>query len=133
MTLEEKFHVVISIFVCMLFVCLYVVVYLYCSIYLSDRNTDIYYVIYYDILSCTLYRVMMLLDRGFRIAHLNCQSMKNKLDVLNYQIHELNIEVFTLSETWLSPNFPDGLSHVEQCDFMRWDNRGRSEINEEGI
>ena len=61
---------------------------------------------------------MALQDKGFRIVHINCQSLKNKLQVLKYHVQELNVELFTLSETRLTPNFPDGILERDRFDFF---------------
>ena len=59
--------------------------------------------------------------RGFHIAHLNCQSLCNKFDMVKVHISELNFDVFTLSKTWLSESLTSDLFDIQGFDLVRWD------------
>ena len=61
--------------------------------------------------------------RGLHIAHLNVRSMlsPNTFDVLSEQIKDSDVDIFTLSETWLNEAIPSSLLHLEQYSFARLD------------
>ena len=60
-------------------------------------------------------------NRGFHIAHLNMQSIRNKLPELGIYIKEMNFDVFKISETWLNSTFPNCLLNVDGYNLVRWD------------
>ena len=41
--------------------------------------------------------------KGVKIAHLNCRSIRNKIDELKNLLSETDIDVMTFCETWLKP------------------------------
>ena len=59
--------------------------------------------------------------RGLHIAHLNCQSICNKLDYVKLQIKLSGFDIFTLSETWLTQNYPEELLDIPLYDMIRQD------------
>ena len=70
--------------------------------------------------------------RGFHIAHLNCQSAKNKLDLLKFEIKKLNFDVFMLSETWFNEMLSNQLLLIDGYDLIRLD-RSWKKDNEPNI
>ena len=60
-------------------------------------------------------------QRGFHIAHLNAQSIRNKTDELSIYVQKLKFDVFTISETWLTPSFPSNLLQIEGFSLSRLD------------
>ena len=73
--------------------------------------------------------VMDTQDKGLYMAHLHCQSLKNKLDLVKY-INSSNFEIFSLSETWLTKHFPDQILDIHGYNIIRldrsWSMRGNS-------
>ena len=61
--------------------------------------------------------------KGFRIAHLNVRSLLggSKFDMLKQQITNSNIDLFTISETWLSSGIPDALVEMSPYSVTRLD------------
>ena len=60
---------------------------------------------------------------GFKVAHLNVRSLTggHKFDMLKHQITTSNIDLFTLSETWLTPGIPDSLIELTTHSVARLD------------
>ena len=63
------------------------------------------------------------LGKGFHLAHLNVRSLlgKNKADMLKQQIQDSNVNIFTLSETWLSSSIPDAQVGIHGYAAVRLD------------
>ena len=63
------------------------------------------------------------LGKGLHIAHQNVRSLlgKNKVDMLNLQIKDSNIDVFTVSESWLTPAIPNSQIEVQNYSVSRVD------------
>ena len=63
------------------------------------------------------------LDKGFHVAHLNVGSMfgGGKMDMLKKQIEFSGVEIFTLSETWLTQSIPDALVSIQTYNVVRLD------------
>ena len=59
--------------------------------------------------------------RGFRIAHLNYQSINNKFDIIKQQIRDANFDIFTLSETWLTSDNSSNLLEIQGYNLIRLD------------
>lgn len=55
------------------------------------------------------------------MAHLNCQSMANKIDLLRVHLQTSDFQVVTLSETWLNDTHPPYLYNIENYNFNRLD------------
>ena len=60
-------------------------------------------------------------NRGFHVCHLNCQSISDKLDVVKYYVNDSQFDIFSLSETWLTPDHSDQLLNVDGYDIVRLD------------
>ena len=43
-------------------------------------------------------------QKGFKLAHLNIRSLFKKMDQLRILLDNSNVDVFTISETWLNPS-----------------------------
>ena len=63
------------------------------------------------------------LGKGLHVAHLNVRSMfgGNKFDVLKNQISNSNMDVFTISESWLMAAIPDNLVEMPHYTVARVD------------
>ena len=68
--------------------------------------------------------------KGLNIAHLNVRSLLGgyKFEMVRKQIEESNIDVFTISESWLTSAIPDRVFECMNYTSVRLD---RS-LNEEG-
>ena len=69
--------------------------------------------------------------KGLHLAHLNVRSMMggNKFDTLKHQVENSNIDIFTLSETWLSEPIPDNMIRLPSYNVSRWDRSWRDKEN----
>ena len=61
------------------------------------------------------------LQKGLKIAHLNICSIINKLDYLDILLHDNNIDVFCISETWTESNIDDSELMICGYNFCRLD------------
>ena len=63
------------------------------------------------------------LGRGLHIAHLNVRSLLggHTFDMLKQQIQGSNIDIFTVSETWLTEAIPDGTVEISGFGLVRFD------------
>ena len=61
--------------------------------------------------------------KGPHLAHLNVRSTfgGHKFDVLKNQISNSGIDIFTISESWLTAAFPDKLIEVSPYTVTRLD------------
>lgn len=67
---------------------------------------------------------MDIANSGFSVMHLNIQSLKPKLDLLDIEAQSYDILVFT--ETWLSPTINNEDLHIQNfCEPFRCDRRDR--------
>ena len=69
-------------------------------------------------------------SRGLHLAHLNLQSICNKFDMVKYHIKELQFDIFTFSESWLTEQTTNDMLHIKGYNLLRndrsWsDNRNR--------
>ena len=73
------------------------------------------------------------LGRGFHIAHLNVRSLLggNKFDMLKHQVRTSSINIFTMSETWLTESIPDKVVEIEGYEIIRQDRAWRDRVNAE--
>lgn len=64
---------------------------------------------------------------GSKICHINVRSTKNKLEEIALILHELRLEVLTVSETWLSQGVESICLHIPNYNLYRQDrsNRGK--------
>ena len=61
------------------------------------------------------------LQKGLKIAHLNICSIVNKVDYLDILLHDNNIDIFCVSETWTESNIDDSELMINGYDFCRLD------------
>ena len=59
--------------------------------------------------------------RGFHLAHINCQSARNKIDILKRYVSESKFDIFTLSESWFTPDLSTELLKIDNYDLVRLD------------
>ena len=61
--------------------------------------------------------------RGLHLAHLNVCSLlgKNKSDLINTQLADSGMDVFTLSETWLTEAIPNSMVDLPNYTIIRHD------------
>ena len=59
--------------------------------------------------------------KGLLFSHLNIRSMFNKLDTIHETFNNLNFEVITFSETWLSNYIPDNILTMQGYNIFRLD------------
>ena len=71
----------------------------------------------------------ILSKKGFRIVFWNIRSISNKIDSLRIKLQDENISILVITESWLKPDIPDALIHVDGYTVHRLD---RSSINEQG-
>ena len=76
------------------------------------------------------------LGKGLHIAHLNVRSLigGHKFDTLRYQIRTCGIQVFTISESWLSKAIPDKTIEIVGFNLVRADrswNEGGGGVTQE--
>ena len=69
-------------------------------------------------LKCTL-------GKGLKIAHLNIQSLRNKVDHLNMLLHNSNIDCLCLTETWLTEDIDDTTLKIDDYIFCRIDRKDK--------
>ncbi len=61
------------------------------------------------------------LQKGLKIAHLNIQSLYNKTDYVNLLLHDNNIDVLGISETWLDDKIDDSELTINDYTLYRLD------------
>lgn len=61
------------------------------------------------------------LQKGLKITHVNIQSITNKIDHVNLLLHNNNIDVLCLTETWLSDSIDDSELKINNYSFCRLD------------
>ena len=67
--------------------------------------------------------------KGLAIAHLNIRSISDKIDVLKINLqNDIDIDIFGISETWLTKGLSDNLVNITNYDILRCD-RSWSEDN----
>ena len=68
-------------------------------------------------------RALLDWGRGLHIGHLNVCSMfgNHRLDLLKIQVVDSGLDVFSISETWLTEAIPDELMRVEGYNIARLD------------
>ena len=59
--------------------------------------------------------------KGFKIVHLNIRSLTKKIDQLKIMLHGSSIDVFTVSETWLTKSLSSALFDVSDYILLRQD------------
>ena len=63
--------------------------------------------------------------KGFKVVHLNVRSIVKKIDQIRILLQDSNVDVFTLSETWLKPFLHTALFEIDGYKLFRLD-RGYS-------
>lgn len=63
--------------------------------------------------------------KGFTLAHLNVRSLKKKIPEVEALIHKHNLDVLTLSETWLSSQIQDTIVALQDYNLYRHDRVAR--------
>ena len=75
-------------------------------------------------------------NRGFHIAHINAQSVRNKLSELSIYIGQMKFDIFTISETWLNETLSDNILNVDGYNLVRldrsWKEEGRTNVKRGG-
>jgi len=61
------------------------------------------------------------LGKGLKIAHVNIQSLRHKLDNLNIFLHSNNIDILCLTESWLSSDIDDSSIMIPGYNICRRD------------
>ena len=61
------------------------------------------------------------LGKGFKIAHINIQSLRNKIDQLNIFLHDNNIDVLCVTESWLTSDIEDNVITIPGYNVCRQD------------
>lgn len=59
--------------------------------------------------------------KGFTLAHLNVRSLKNKLPEIETLLYNSNLDLLTLSETWLNSSTQDTIVALQNYNFYRHD------------
>lgn len=60
-------------------------------------------------------------SKGFKLAHYNTRSLWPKLDSVKLWIDDLDLDIITLSETWLTSSTPNSLIEIDNYDLFRQD------------
>lgn len=63
--------------------------------------------------------------RFFRIGHLNVNRLRFKIDQVRNLVHNLNLSVLAVTESWLSPDIPDNEVNILGFRIFRRDRPGR--------
>ena len=74
------------------------------------------------------------LGRGLHISHLNVRSLMggHAFDMTKHQIKENGIDIFTMSETWLTEAIPDKTVAIEGYSLVRLDRNWRDADHGDG-
>ena len=57
--------------------------------------------------------------KGFKIVHVNCRSVLNKIDEL--RLCAEGVDILACSETWLNDQIVDHMIEIRHMDLYRWD------------
>ena len=69
------------------------------------------------------------LGKGLHLAHFNVRSLMGKLDEVKGQISRSGIDIFTISETWLTAVTPDQLVNPISYNTCRYDRKWGDTLN----
>ena len=77
---------------------------------------------------------VVILGKGLHLAHCNVRSMlgRNKFDMIKHQIEASGVDIFTLSETWLSSAIPDKTLELPGYNLCRLDRTWKSDVVQNG-
>ena len=64
---------------------------------------------------------MLASQKGFKIVHLNIRSLTSKIETLRIDLENSGIDMFTVSETWLSQNYDSSLVNINNYHLLRQD------------
>ena len=59
------------------------------------------------------------LGRGLHIAHLNCQSLTSKFDLIKLHIKQNRFDILTLSDNWLNKNHKKQTYNLKGYELFR--------------
>ena len=60
-------------------------------------------------------------QKGFKVVHLNIRSLINKYEQLKVELESADIDVFSISETWLAEGVSSNILNINGYDFERHD------------
>lgn len=72
------------------------------------------------------------IHKGFNISHLNIRSLKPKLSEIELTLNLYNLQVLTLSETWLTSHIEDTVLVIQNYNLSRLD-RSHSSLRGGGL
>lgn len=78
-----------------------------------------------DSLSCML-KIMVKQKSGLCVAHINAQSLNNKLDEFRHIFCDSGVDLICVSETWFHSSIDDGIFHVPGYKLLRADRRSHA-------
>ena len=81
------------------------------------------------IITTTIFNVSII-HNTLTFSHLNCQSICNKFDSLKIELANLNLDIITLSETWLHDNLPDSMYHLTGYNVERNDRSWKTQAEQ---
>ena len=61
--------------------------------------------------------------RGFHIFSYKLSKFKKKIDIVKQQIFDTKFDFFTLSETWLTEDYPSSLLHINRYNLVHLDRK----------
>ena len=59
--------------------------------------------------------------KGLKFVHINVRSLLPKIDLIRTDLLTSDIDILTISETWLRPSVPDGLIMANNYSLHRLD------------
>ena len=65
-----------------------------------------------------------MVTKGIKIAHINVRSLYPKIDEIRLIVKDNNLDIFAVSETWLSDAIPNGLIDINGYTIFRRDRIG---------
>ena len=71
--------------------------------------------------------------KGFKLGHLNIRSLVKKMDQVRLMLSNSDIDVFSLSETWLKSHLHSGLVELEGYNMFRLDRGTRGKKRGGGL
>ena len=71
-------------------------------------------------------------SKGFKVLHLNIRSLHKKIDQLQLLLQGSNIDVFTISETWLKEHLSSQLYSLQNYTLFRQDRSSGLKVKKRG-
>lgn len=59
--------------------------------------------------------------KGFKVTHINIRSIKNKIDEMRVLLEQQQIDIMTISETWLTDNMENSCISIDNYSHFRCD------------